>query len=88
MKASFIPPADIRVLRELSRYPLELSYMRTAEKNHGQNSVIIFRILINCDLPDTFGLSLIHIMNYLLSDNPFDKENAAAIKKQSLPLQG
>lgn len=33
VKASFIPPADIRALRELSRYRLKLSYMRTAEKN-------------------------------------------------------
>lgn len=32
VKASFIPPADIRALRELSRYRLRLSYMRSAEK--------------------------------------------------------
>lgn len=33
VKASFIPPADIRALHELSRYRLKLSYMRSAEKN-------------------------------------------------------
>lgn len=32
VKASFIPPADIRALRELSRYRLKFSYMRSAEK--------------------------------------------------------
>ena len=44
VKASFIPPADIRALRELSRYRLKLSYMRSAEKNRYQNSMTISRI--------------------------------------------
>ena len=30
--ASFIPPADIRDLRELCRYRLKLTYIRTSEK--------------------------------------------------------
>ncbi len=44
VKASFIPPADIRALCELSRYRLKLSYMRSAEKNRYQNSMTISRI--------------------------------------------
>ena len=64
VKASFIPPADIRALRELSRYRLKLSYMRTAEKNRYQNSMTISRIRIDCVLTDPFGLSATRIMDY------------------------
>lgn len=52
VKAFFIPPADIRALRELSRYRLKLSYMRSAEKNRYQNSMTISRIRIDCVLTD------------------------------------
>ena len=75
VKASFIPPADIRALRELSRYRLKLSYMCTAEKNRYQNSMTISRIRIDCVLADPFGLSATRIMDYLLSREPFDEEN-------------
>lgn len=73
VKASFIPPADIRALRELSRYRLKLSYMRTAEKNRYQNSMTISRIRIDCVLTDPFGKSASRIMEYLLSDETFDE---------------
>lgn len=70
VKASFIPPADIRALRELSRYRLKLSYMRSAEKNRFQNSMTISRIRIDCVLTDPFGKTASSIMDYLLSDVP------------------
>lgn len=77
VKASFIPPADIRALRELSRYRLKLSYMRSAEKNRYQNSMTISRIRIDCVLTDPFGKTASSIMNYLLSDVPFDEKECA-----------
>ena len=55
VKASFILPADIRSLRELSRYRLKLSYMRSAEKNRYQNSMTISRIRLNCVFTDQIG---------------------------------
>lgn len=73
VKASFIPPADIRALRELSRYRLKLAYMRTAEKNRYQNCMTISRIRIVCVLTDPFGKTATNIMEYLLSDKPFDE---------------
>lgn len=73
VKASFIPPADIRALRELSRYRLKLSYMRSAEKNRYQNSMTISRIRLDCIFSDPFGKSASKIMDYLLSDRPFDE---------------
>lgn len=79
VKASFIPPADIRALRELSRYRLKLSYMRTAEKNRYQNSMTISRIRIDCVLADPFGKSASRIMDYLLSDEPFDESRCRSL---------
>lgn len=79
VKASFIPPADIRALRELSRYRLKLSYMRTAEKNRYQNSMTISRIRIDCVLTDPFGKTATNIMEYLLSDKPFQEEECRAL---------
>lgn len=79
VKASFIPPADIRSLRELSRYRLKLSYMRTAEKNRYQNSMTISRIRIDCVLTDPFGRSATRIMDYLLSDKPFLEEKCRSL---------
>ncbi len=79
VKASFIPPADIRSLRELSRYRLKLSYMRTAEKNRYQNSMTISRIRIDRVLTDPFGRSATRIMDYLLSDKPFLEEKCRSL---------
>lgn len=79
VKASFIPPANIRALRELSRYRLKLSYMRTAEKNRYQNSMTISRIRIDCVLTDPFGKTAANIMDYLLSDKPFQEEECRAL---------
>ena len=79
VKASFIPPADIRAIRELSRYRLKLSYMRTAEKNRYQNSMTISRIRIDCVMTDPFGLSATRIMDYLLSDKPFEEEKCRSL---------
>ena len=79
VKASFIPPADIRALRELSRYRLKLAYMRSAEKNRYQNSMTISRIRIDCVLTDPFGKTASNIMQYLLSDTPFDENECAKL---------
>lgn len=74
VKASFIPPPQLRALRELSRYRLKLSYMRSAEKNRYQNSMTISRIRMDCVLTDPFGKTASRIMDYLLSDEPFDED--------------
>ena len=64
--ASFIPPSDIRDLRELCRYRLKLTYMRTAEKNRYQNSMTVSKVRIDSVFKDPFGKSASTIMSYLL----------------------
>lgn len=64
--ASFIPPADIRDLRELCRYRLKLTYMRTSEKNRFQNSMTVSKVRLDCVFSDPFGKSASAIMEYLI----------------------
>ena len=64
--ASFIPPSDIRDLRELCRYRLKLTYMRTSEKNRFQNSMTISKLRLDSVFSDPFGKSASKIMDYLI----------------------
>ena len=68
--ASYIPPADIRDLRELCRYRLKLTYMRTSEKNRFQNSMTISQVRLDSVFSDPFGKSASAIMEYLISTKP------------------
>ena len=70
--ASFIPPADIRDLRELCRYRLKLTYMRTSEKNRFQNSMTVSKVRLDCVFSDPFGKSASSIMEYLIMTEPED----------------
>lgn len=74
--ASFIPPADIRDLRELCRYRLKLTYVRTSEKNRYQNSMTISKVRIDSVFTDPFGKSATDIMSYLVSTDPKDVSDA------------
>ena len=68
--ASYIPPADIRDLRELCRYRLKLTYMRSSEKNRFQNSMTISRIRLDSVFSDPFGKSASSIMEYIIFTEP------------------
>ena len=68
--ASFIPPADIRDLRELCRYRLKLTYIRTSEKNRYQNSMTISKVRLDSVFTDPFGKSATDIMSYLINTDP------------------
>ena len=64
--ASFIPPSDIRDLRELCRYRLKLTYIRTSEKNRYQNSMTVSKVRLDSVFTDPFGKSASRIMDYLI----------------------
>lgn len=76
--ASFIPPADIRDLRELCRYRLKLTYMKTSEKNRFQNSMTVSKVRLDSVFSDPFGRSASAIMEYLISTDP-DKVSDEAV---------
>ena len=53
LKFSFIPPKEIRELRELSRYRIKLIAMRSSERNRYQNSMTISNIGLASILSDS-----------------------------------
>lgn len=71
---SFIPPKDIRELRELTRYRTKLVKMRSAEKNRVQNSLTVCNIMLSSVATDTFGKSGLAIINALLLEEDLTKE--------------
>lgn len=70
---SFIPPADIREIRELLRYRSKLVSFKSSEKNRVQNSLTVSNIMLSSVVSDTFGKSSLAILEHLLK-NPDEKD--------------
>lgn len=68
VSGSFIPPADIRQLRDLTRYHSKLTNFMTGEKNRMQNSLTVSNIKLDDVFSDVFGKASTNIINRLLSD--------------------
>jgi len=72
---SFIPPAEIREIRDLLRYRLKLVSFVSSEKNRVQNSLTVSNIMLSSVVSDTFGKSSSAILAHLLKhpdDQDFD----------------
>lgn len=69
VEPSFMPPPDIRQLRDLMRYRNKLVNIRSGEKNRFQNSLTVSNIQIVNVLTDVFGKTSQSILKSML-DNP------------------
>jgi transposase len=70
---SFIPPEDIRQLRDLMRYLTKLTAYTTGEKNRAQNCLTVSNIKLDDVFSDVFGKAASAIIERLLeNDEPFD----------------
>lgn len=67
IKPSFIPPADIRHLRDLVRYSFKLTCMITGEKNRAQNCLTVSNLKLDDVFSDVFGKSSRSITEYMLA---------------------
>ena len=73
LNGSFIPPADIRQLRDLVRYHTKLTSYMTGEKNRAQNCLTVSNIKLDDVFSDVFGKAASAITERLLESNePFD----------------
>ena len=81
---SFIPPSDIRQLRDLSRYRYKLTYIKVSEKNRIQNCFTMSNIRIDSVVSDPFGKSARLIMNDVLNNPNFNPEDSKKYLKKSL----
>ena len=73
VSGSFIPPADIRQLRDLVRYHWNLTNFNVGEKNRAQNCLTVSNIKLDDVFSDVFGKAASAITTRLLESNePFD----------------
>lgn len=66
VKPSFIPPPDIRQLRDLMRYRMKLTNMLAEEKNRAQNCLTVSNLKLDDVFSDVFGKSPRSIIQYVL----------------------
>ena len=76
IKPSFIPPLDIRQLRDLMRYRMKLTNMLTSEKNRALNCLTISNLKLDDVFSDVFGKSSRSIISYIL-EHPGEKFDVA-----------
>lgn len=72
VSGSFIPPADIRQLRDLMRYRNKLTNFNVGEKNRAQNCLTVSNIKLDDVFTDVFGKASSNIINAILL-NPSEK---------------
>ena len=72
VSGSFIPPADIRQLRDLVRYNVKLTSYTTGEKNRVQNCLTVSNLKLDSVFSDVFGKASSNIIGHLLA-NPSEK---------------
>lgn len=73
INGSFIPPTDIRQLRDLVRYHGKLTSYTTGEKNRAQNCLTVSNIKLDDVFSDVFGKAASAITQRLLENSePFD----------------
>ena len=72
VSGSFIPPADIRQLRDLVRYRFKLTNYTTGEKNRAQNCLTVSNIKLDDVFSDVFGKASSSIIERIL-ENPLEK---------------
>jgi transposase len=63
---SFIPPPEIRQLRDLIRYHIKLTSYMTGEKNRAQNCLTVSNLKLDDVFSDVFGKSATALINQIL----------------------
>lgn len=67
VNGSFIPPADIRQLRDLMRYRCKLTAFTTGEKNRAQNCLTVSNFKLDDVFSDVFGKASTGLIDYILA---------------------
>jgi len=76
VEPSFIPPPDIRHLRDLVRYRFKLTNIITGEKNRALNCLTVSNLKLDDVFSDVFGKSSMSITKHIL-DHPGEQFNVA-----------
>lgn len=84
VEPSFMPPADIRQLRDLMRYRNKLVNIRTGEKNRFQNSLTVSNIQIASAVSDVFGKTAQSILKLTLANSNLTLEDITPLLRKNL----
>lgn len=74
VRSSFIPPPDIRQLRDLCRYYVKLTGFVSSEKNRAQNCLTMCNFKLDDVFSDVFGKSATRVLDALLENGNGDFE--------------
>ena len=74
VRSSFIPPLDIRQLRDLCRYYVKLTGFVSSEKNRAQNCLTMCNFKLDDVFTDVFGKSATRVLDALLEHGNGDFE--------------
>ena len=74
VRSSFVPPPDIRQLRDLCRYYVKLTGLASGEKNRAQNCLTMCNFKLDDVFSDIFGKSATHVLDALLEHGNGDFE--------------
>lgn len=84
VEPSFMPPIDIRQLRELMRYRNKLINTRSGEKNRFQNSLTMSNVQIANVVTDVFGKTSQSILKLMLSNPKLTLEDITPLLRKNL----
>jgi transposase len=81
VRSSFIPPPDIRQLRDLCRYYVKLTCVNSGEKNRARNCLTMCNFKLDDVFSDIFGKSATRILNALLENGSANFDVAPLLHK-------
>ena len=84
VEPSFMPPADIRQLRDLMRYRNKLINIRSGEKNRFQNSLTMSNVQIANVVTDVFGKTSQSILKLMLSNPNLTLDDITPLLRKNL----
>lgn len=84
VEPSFMPPSDIRQLRDLMRYRNKLINVRTSEKNRFQNSLTVSNVQIASVVTDVFGKTSQSILKLMLSNPNLTLDDITPLLRKNL----
>jgi len=79
VRSSFIPPLEIRHLRDLCRYYVKLTNICSSEKNRAQNCLTMCNFKLDDVFSDIFGKSAARILDALIEHGNSDFDFASMI---------
>ncbi|GHV39375.1 IS110 family transposase [Clostridia bacterium] len=82
VRSSFIPPVDIRQLRDLCRYHAKLTNATTSEKNRALNCLTMGNFKLDDVFSDVFGASASRVLKELLEQGNSDFDVAPLLNKR------